>query len=107
MCQQAQSLRYVVKFAYVAAIDQYMKVEELPSGHGIADIAYIPKKRSQLPALIVESKWYRSAEGAIRQIKDRNYPAVMKEYEGTAVLAGINYDPETKEHACVIERLSV
>ena len=102
-----QSLRYVVKFAYIAAIDQYMKVEELPSGHGIADIAYIPKKRSQLPALIVELKWNRSAEGAIGQIKDKNYPAVMKEYEGPVVLVGINYDPETKKHACVIERLSV
>ncbi len=102
-----QSLRYVVKFAYVVAIDQYMKVEELPSEHGIADIAYIPKKRSPLPALIVELKWNRPAEGAIRQIKDRNYPAVIREYEGPVVLVGINYDPEAKEHTCVIERLSV
>ena len=102
-----QSLRYVVKFAYVAAIDQYMKVEELPSGHGIADIAYIPKKRSPLPALLVELKWNKSAEGAIRQIKDRNYPAVIKEYAGPVVLVGINYDPETKEHSCEIERVHV
>lgn len=100
-------MRYVVKFAYVVAIDQYMKVEELPSEHGIADIAYIPKKRSPLPALIVELKWNRPAEGAIRQIKDRNYPAVIREYEGPVVLVGINYDPEAKEHTCVIERLSV
>ena len=102
-----QSLRYVVKFAYVAAIDQYMKVEELPSGHGIADIAYIPKKRSPLPALLVELKWNKSAEGAIGQIKDRNYPAVIREYEGAVVLVGINYDPETKEHSCEIERVQV
>ena len=102
-----QSLRYVVKFAYVAAVDQYMKIEELPSGHGIADIAYIPKRRSPLPALIVELKWNKSAEGAIRQIKDRNYPAVIREYEGAAVLVGINYDPEKKEHTCEIERLHI
>lgn len=102
-----QSLRYIVKFAYIAAVDQYMKVEELPSGHGIADIVYIPKKRSHLPALIVELKWNRSAGGAIRQIKDRNYPAVIREYEGPVVLVGINYDPETKEHTCEIERLAV
>lgn len=102
-----QSLRYVVKFAYVAAVDQYMKIEELPSGHGIADIAYIPKRRSPLPALIVELKWNKSAEGAIGQIKDRNYPAVIREYEGAAVLVGINYDPEKKEHTCEIERLHI
>ncbi len=43
----------------------------------------------------------------IRQIKDRNYPAVIREYEGPVVLVGINYDPETKEHTCEIERLAV
>lgn len=102
-----QSLRYVVKFAYVAAVDQYMKVEELPSGHGIADIAYIPKKRSPLPALVVELKWNKSAGGAIGQIKAQNYPAVIKEYEGDVVLVGINYDPETKAYTCEIERLPV
>ncbi len=102
-----QSLRYVVKFAYIAAVDQYMKVEELPSGHGIADIVYIPKRRSPLPALIIELKWNKSAEGAIGQIKDRNYPAVIRKYEGAAVLVGINYDPEKKEHTCEIERLHI
>ena len=28
-------------------------------------------------------------------------------YEGPVVLVGINYDPETKEHTCEIERLAV
>ena len=37
-----QALRYIVKFAYISAIGQYMKVEELPSGHGIADVVYLP-----------------------------------------------------------------
>ena len=40
-----QALRYVIKFAYIAAIDQYLKVEELPSGKGIADVVYLPKKK--------------------------------------------------------------
>jgi len=48
-------LRYVIKFAYIAAIDQYLKVEELPSGKGIADVVYLPKRRSTLPALVVGS----------------------------------------------------
>ena len=64
-----QALRYVIKFAYIAAIDQYLKVEELPSGRGIADVVYLPKRKSTLPALVVELKWNKSSVGAIRQIK--------------------------------------
>ena len=43
----------------------------------------------------------------IRHIMDRYYPAVIRVYEGPVVLVGINYDPETKEHTCEIERLAV
>ena len=98
-----QSLRYVVKMAYISCVDQYAKVEELPSGHGIADVIFLPKRRSTLPAMIVELKWNKDAEGAIRQIKDRNYPKVLTNYGGKIVLAGINYDEDTKAHTCVIE----
>lgn len=100
-----QALRYVIKFAYIAAIDKYMKVEELPSGHGIADVVYIPRQRTLMPALLVELKWNRSAEGAIKQIRDRNYPAVFQNYGGEVLLVGINYDPVKKEHSCKIERI--
>ena len=99
-----QALRYVIKFAYIAAIDQYLKVEELPSGKGIADVVYLPKRRSPLPALVVELKWNKSSEGAIRQIRERNYPAVLGDYGGEIVMVGINYDPKKKTHSCVIER---
>ena len=99
-----QALRYVIKFAYIAAIDQYLKVEELPSGRGIADVVYLPKRRSPLPALVIELKWNRSSGGALQQIKERNYPAVLEDYGGETVLVGINYDEKKKEHSCVIER---
>ena len=102
-----QALRYVVKFAYIAAIDQYMKVEELPSGHGIADVAYLPKKRSRLPAMVIELKWNRTSEAAIGQIKDRNYPAILMAYGGDVVLVGINYSEKTNVHSCKIERIQV
>ncbi len=100
-----QALRYVIKFAYIAAVDQYLKVEELPSGKGIADVAYLPKTKSLLPALVVELKWDKPAEGAIQQIKERNYPAVLKDYGGEVVMVGIGYDAKKKEHSCVIERV--
>ena len=48
--------QFLIKFAYIAAVDQYLKVEELPSGRGIADVVYLPKRKSMLPALVVELK---------------------------------------------------
>ena len=100
-----QALRYVIKFAYIAAIDQYLKVEELPSGRGIADVVYLPKKKSLLPALIVELKWDKTAGGALEQIKDQNYPAILQDYGGEIVMVGINYDSKTKVHTCEIEHI--
>ena len=100
-----QSLRYVVKFAYIVCVDRYLKVEELPSGKGLADVVYLPKSDTALPAMIVELKWNENAETAIEQIKDRNYPAVLKDYVGEIILVGINYDAKTNEHTCKIERI--
>lgn len=100
-----QALRYVIKFAYIICIDYYLKVEELPTGHGIADVVFLPKRDTSLPAMIVELKWNRTAEGAIRQIKENDYPALISEYSGDVLLVGINYDIESKEHSCKIEKI--
>ena len=59
-----QSLRSVIQIAYYSYTDYYLKFEELPSGDGYADIVYFPKRTSRLPALVVELKWNKSAEGA-------------------------------------------
>lgn len=101
-----QSLRYVIKFAYIVCVDQYVRVEELPSGKGIADVVYIPKKNSNLPALVVELKWNKTEDAAIKQIKEKNYPSVIKDFDGDIVLVGINYDEKNKTHTCKIERIS-
>ena len=100
-----QSLRYVIKFAYIVCIDRYMKVEELPSGKGLADVVYIPKIDTALPALVVELKWDETANAAINQIKKNNYPAILANHCGEIVLAGINYNSKTNEHTCKIERI--
>ncbi len=99
-----QALRATVRYAYITCIDQYSKIEELPSGHGYADIVYIPKKRSSLPAMIIELKWNKPAEGAVAQIKNRNYPAVLQDLSTELLLVGLNYDEKTKLHSCVIEK---
>ena len=102
-----QALRYVIKFAYIICIDYYLKVEEMPTGKGIADVVFIPKRDTSLPAMIVELKWNKDCESAIEQIKNKNYPSILKGYAGEMVLVGINYDVKSKEHSCKIERIEL
>lgn len=101
-----QALRYVIKFAYICCVDSYQKVEELPSGKGVADVVYLPTKGSNLPAMVVELKWNKTEEAAIQQIKDKKYPTILQDYVGDILLVGVNYDESVKEHACVIERIA-
>lgn len=99
-----QALRSVIRFAYLSCVDEYQEVQELPSGIGYADVVYIPKKKSALPALIIELKWNKTADGAIQQIKEQNYPQVLEGICDNILLVGINYDESTKVHTCRIEK---
>lgn len=101
-----QALRAAVKLAYIWAIDDYLRIDELPGGKGFADLAFIPKPGSALPSMVVELKWSRPAEAALDQIRTRNYPAALNGLSGECVLVGITYDPDTKAHSCKIERLA-
>ena len=104
-----QALRSVIKRAYFSYGDEYMMFEELPSGAGYADIVYLPKKGSMLPALVIELKWNKSAEGAIRQIHEKRYPKAVEGYGGEILLVGISYSKEApagrRQHHCRIERV--
>lgn len=99
-----QALRSVIRFAYISCVEQFQEIQELPSGTGYADVVYFPKKGSSMPVMVVELKWNRGADGAIAQIKARNYPDVFEGYGGEILLVGISYDEKTKRHECVIER---
>ena len=68
---------------------------------------FIPKRDTSLPAMIVELKWNETSESALKQIKKRNYPAVLNGYTGEMVLVGINYDMKTKNHSCKIDRIEL
>ena len=79
-------------------------VREFPTGKGFADICFIPRKMHlDKPAVIIELKWDKSAKGAISQIKEKHYVDALKDYKGKLLLAGINYDKNTKKHTCMIE----
>jgi hypothetical protein len=99
-----QALRSVIRFAYISCVDEFLRIEELPSGIGYADVVYLPKKGSAMPVMIVELKMNKSAEGAISQIKNRNYPQVLEGFGSDILLVGVNYDEKSKKHTCVIEK---
>ena len=66
---------------------------------------FIPKHNvdtAAYPPMVIELKWHQTAETAIRQIRDRNYPEKLKNYE-KILLVGINYDKDSKKHECMIE----
>ena len=100
-----QALRAVVKTALVDATDEYARIDELPSGRGFADIAYIPKRGSMMPALVVELKWDKPVETTLDQIRTNGYPEALRDLDVPIVLVGVTYDAKSKEHRCRIEVL--
>lgn len=98
------ALSYTVSLAYYAARQYYTIVRELPSGKGFADLTFIPRKKyAYKPAMIIELKWNKDADGAISQIKRKQYTKTLAEYAGNILLVGINYDRTSKKHQCRIE----
>lgn len=98
------ALSCVISLAYYNAINEYTIVRELPTGKGYADVVFLPRKGSDKPAMVVELKWNKSEQGAIEQIKKKEYGKALAEYSGNLLLVGINYDKKSKKHSCVIEK---
>ena len=105
------ALSYAVRYAYYAAQKYYSIFPEVDSGKGNVDLIFIPSpKYSEKPALVIELKYDKKAEGAIAQIKRKEYPDRLEHYKGNTLLVGINYkrsvpqnSPDFKHHTCVIE----
>ena len=98
------SLSCVLTMAYFTAPAYYNIVREFPAGKGYADMVLIPRKDSgNKPAIVIELKWNKDADAAIRQIKEKRYAGELSEYTDKILLVGITYDKETKHHECVIE----
>ena len=105
------ALNYGVQLAYYAARKYYTTILELDSGKGYIDIAYLPTpKYPNIPALIIELKYNKTADTALEQIKRQAYPDRLEHYKGNILLVAIDYDrdipndrPEFKHHKCKIE----
>ena len=53
--------------------------------------------------MVVELKWNKTADAAIAQMKNKKYPNALAGFDNI-LLVGINYDKDSKEHECVIEK---
>ena len=98
------SLSCVISLAYYSARKDYIIHRELATGAGFADVVFIPRKKSDKPAMIIELKKGHSADEAIEQIKKQNYSDKVSEYTGEVLLVGINYDDQ-KGHTCKIDKI--
>ena len=101
------SLSCVLTMAYFTAPAYYEIIREHPAGKGYADFIFKPRANAGWrPAMIVELKYNKSADTAIRQIKEKRYHGVLSEYGERILLVGIGYDAEGKDkkhHTCTIE----
>lgn len=89
-----------------STLDDYDYHREDQSGKGRVDLVYEPTVRGSDPLILIEFKFEESAETAIQQIKTQEYyMRYTKKYTRNIILVGINYDPKTKEHQCLIEKL--
>ena len=101
------SLSCTINLAFYYAREYYTIVRELPTGKGFADICLIPRLlHADKPAVVIELKRDRTAQGAIDQIKAKNYVKALEDYRGNLLLVGINYDKE-KKHSCKIEKITL
>ena len=99
------ALSYTISLALYAARNFYHVHWEYPTGKGFADMVFLPRRKfPDKPAVVVELKWDKTAEGAIAQIKEKQYCRSLSEYQGNLLLVGVNYEKETRKHTCVIEK---
>ena len=101
------ALSCVLSIAYYSARQYYNIHREMPAGKGFADLVFLPRKNHlDKPPMIVELKWDKSAEGAIRQTEEKNYADILSDYKDNALLIGINYDKVSKKHECIIKLMA-
>lgn len=110
---QENDLACVVITSYKGFIDEdYTFHREFHEGKGFADIVYLPRpgRPKTLTPIIIELKWDKTVDTALKQIKERRYDGLAHGYP-SALLVGISYEkdsenPEYKNHTCEIERIS-
>ena len=67
-------------------------------------MVFLPRpQHAEKPALVIELKWDKTADTAIRQIKEKGYAGALQDYVGEVLLVGVSYDRKTRHHEAEIE----
>ena len=101
------SLACVLSLAFYTARNRYEMIREFPTGKGFADIVLLPYRHVDAPAIVLELKYNKDSDTAIKQIKRQEYVKSLQHYVGEVILGGISYDKYTKLHTCKIERMKL
>ena len=96
------SLSNVLMLAYYTAQNEYKIYKEENTGRGRADLFFEPKPESTAVPMIIELKWNKTVQSAIEQVKKKKYYRKLSDYP-KVLLVGINYDPNSDKHECLIE----
>ena len=108
ICSREESMAFCVISGLMWSTErEYECFRELRPEKGFADLVYVPKRNVNLPNFLIEFKHGKSAEEAIKQIKDKEYFKRFREgdYPNDVRIVGINHDPKSKAHRCLIEKL--
>lgn len=97
------ALQSAIYLSFIYALNKYTCIKEATTGKGFADVVYIPIEQNK-PALIIELKHNKSAESALKQIKEKQYFDCLTHYFGDLLFVAVNYDEHTKKHECIIEK---
>ena len=82
------------------------EVKEWYDGYSFENVPSVYSPRSVVNCMRfrkIGNYWNQSAQGALEQIKSKEYCRSLSDYQGDILLVGVNYDKKTKEHTCVIE----
>ena len=102
------ALACTLRLAFFSAIRRWRIVRETPAGKGFADVMLVPlASNPELPGIVIELKHGATAHDALAQIHERGYARGLARLvpSGRIMLCGIAYDPKTKTHSCMIERV--
>lgn len=104
------TLKETIDIVLYTADRFYIRMYEVPSGEGYADVILYPKKQYPYPLLLIELKRNTTTETGLSQIKKRQYPSRFQEYGGRELLlVSVSYDADQleKKHYCKIERIQL
>ena len=79
-------------------------IREIPTEKGFAVIVLLPYHDVDKPAMVIKLKHNKSADTAIKQIKEKRYIGALAGYADEIILVGISYD-DSKEHSFIIEKV--